>query len=145
MKNNAFFFPFVVLSAALWLWRKRPTPCRKTPLTLCPRRTGWRRPARETLCWDPPGRPRWKTASCNPEKNRAPSGISAFFQDLPEKGNVTKLECSITETEKAIFVVTLSTQSHSFSLSVTLSTSDTTKCQEMQGMVLHSNWKPDPI
>ncbi|XP_045886877.1 platelet-derived growth factor receptor beta isoform X2 [Micropterus dolomieu] len=41
---------------------------------------------------------------------REQSPFLRFFFNMPEKGNVTKLECSNIETEKAIFVSPLSTQ-----------------------------------
>lgn len=81
----------------------------------------------------------------NPEKIELFLGFF-FYSNVPEKGNMTKLECSTTETEKAIFVFTLSTQFCLFFLSIALSTSETTKWLEIMSMMLsYIYWKLAPI
>lgn len=124
--------------SALWLWRRRrPTLCR-TPATLSLTRTGWRRPARGTLCWDCLARLRSKTASCknSEEKKNHLSGIF-FYLSCLKKGNMTKVECSTTETESFLYLhCALNVFCYIFSFSITLSTSETTDHQK--GRISHS-------
>lgn len=129
--------------SALWLWRRRrPTLC-WTPATLCRRRTGWRRPARGMLCWDLLARLRLKTASCkNPEEKKKKSPFLGFYFFYPtclKKGNMTKVECSTTETESFLYLhwaLNVFCSFFFFSFSITLSTSEMT--EHRKGRISHT-------
>lgn len=133
--------------SAHWLWRRRLTLC-MTPLTRCRRTTGWRRPARGTLCWDRLVRLRWKTASCKKpqekKQNNTPfMGFFCFFWLTclkKKKGNMTKVECSTTETESFLYLhCALNMFCYFLSFSITLSTSETSEHQK--GRIWQFYWE----